>query len=445
MIYFENIRWKNFLSTGNQWTDIPLNEHANTIIVGENGAGKSTILDALCFVLFNKPFRKISKSQMLNSINMGGLEVEVKFRIGKMNYKIRRGMKPNVFEIYQDSTLLNQPGSQRDYQKQLEETILKLNFKSFTQIVVLGASTFIPFMQLSVSHRREVIEDLLDISIFSNMGRLLKDRVAENKESIRDADYQIDLLKTKIDTQQSYIRKLKEQNDDTIATFQNLIDGAQDEINDLTQLSNGIVEKIEFLSEDVAPLKVNENKKAKLIDIHNRMRRKIKNAEKRIAFFNDNAECPTCSQDINDDIRESKISETNATISEVQAGEGELQKKLAELDSKINELAGTTTRKLKKVRSEGSYQFHGNTPKPKVPETKKQKWILVNKQGKLSGILDHIAFDTRESAKAWFQNTSDISGGTIRIDDHYYVLKNEEYEFLKELDVLDLIADHDIN
>ena len=163
-----------------------------------------------------------------------------------------------------------------------------------------------------------MIEDLLDISIFSNMGRLLKDRVAENKESIRDADYQIDLLKTKIDTQQSYIRKLKEQNDDTIATFQNLID-AQDEINDLTQLSNSIVEKIEFLSEDVAPLKVNENKKAKLIDIHNRMKRKIKNAEKRIAFFNDNAECPTCSQDINDDIKESKISETNATIVEVQA------------------------------------------------------------------------------------------------------------------------------
>ena len=338
MIYFENIRWKNFLSTGNQWTDIPLNAHSNTIIVGENGAGKSTILDALCFVLFNKPFRKISKSQMLNSINMGGLEVEVKFTIGKMNYTIRRGMKPNIFEIFQDSTLLNQPGSARDYQKQLEETILKLNFKSFTQIVVLGASTFIPFMQLSVSHRREVIEDLLDISIFSNMGRLLKDRVAENKESIRDADYQIDLLKTKIDTQQSYIRKLKEQNDDTIATFQNLIDGAQDEINDLTQLSNSIVEKIEFLSEDVAPLKVNENKKAKLIDIHNRMRRKIKNAEKRIAFFNDNAECPTCSQDISKDIRESKISETNATISEVQAGEGELQKQLAELDGKINEM-----------------------------------------------------------------------------------------------------------
>ena len=341
MIYFENIRWKNFLSTGNQWTDIPLNAHSNTIIVGENGAGKSTILDALCFVLFNKPFRKISKSQMLNSINMGGLEVEVKFRIGKMNYKILRGMKPNIFEIYQDSTLLNQPGSARDYQKQLEETILKLNFKSFTQIVVLGASTFIPFMQLSVSHRREVIEDLLDISIFSNMGRLLKDRVAENKESIRDADYQIDLLKTKIDTQQSYIRKLKEQNDDTIATFQSLISGAEEEIKAIKKDSEDVTQKLEFLHEDISSLKVDENKKAKLVDIHNRMLRKIKNAEKQIKFFNDNAECPTCSQDINDTIRDDRIESLNKSIVEVQAGDEQLSKQMQELDTKITSMLET--------------------------------------------------------------------------------------------------------
>ena len=341
MIYFENIRWKNFLSTGNQWTDIPLNAHSNTIIVGENGAGKSTILDALCFVLFNKPFRKISKSQMLNSINMGGLEVEVKFRIGKMNYKILRGMKPNIFEIYQDSTLLNQPGSARDYQKQLEETILKLNFKSFTQIVVLGASTFIPFMQLSVSHRREVIEDLLDISIFSNMGKLLKDRVAENKESIRDADYQIDLLKTKIDTQQSYIRKLKEQNDDTIATFQSLISGAEEEIKAIKKDSEDVTQKLEFLHEDISSLKVDENKKAKLVDIHNRMLRKIKNAEKQIKFFNDNAECPTCSQDINDTIRDDRIESLNKSIVEVQAGDEQLSKQMQELDTKITSMLET--------------------------------------------------------------------------------------------------------
>ncbi len=338
MIYFKDIRWKNFLSTGNVWTQIKLNEHSNTIIVGENGAGKSTILDAICFVLFNKPFRKISKSQMLNSINMSGLEVHINFTIGKTDYIIKRGMKPSIFEIYQDNTLLNQPGSQRDYQKQLEETILKLNYKSFTQIVVLGASTFIPFMQLSVAHRREVIEDLLDISIFSNMGKLLKDRVSENKEMIRDTDYQIDVLMNKIDTQTSYIRKIKEQNDDTIATFQGLIDGAQDEINDLSQLSNNILEDIEKLSEQVKPLKSEETKKTKLDDIHKRMTSKVKNIQKKIQFFAETNNCPTCSQEIDESIKKQKIAEHKEQQKEIHDGEDKLVEEVAKLDRRITEL-----------------------------------------------------------------------------------------------------------
>ena len=338
MIYFKDIRWKNFLSTGNVWTQIKLNEHSNTIIVGENGAGKSTILDAICFVLFNKPFRKISKSQMLNSINMSGLEVHINFTIGKTDYIIKRGMKPSIFEIYQDNTLLNQPGSQRDYQKQLEETILKLNYKSFTQIVVLGASTFIPFMQLSVAHRREVIEDLLDISIFSNMGKLLKDRVSENKEMIRDTDYQIDVLMNKIDTQTSYIRKIKEQNDDTIATFQGLIDGAQDEINDLSQLSNNILEDIEKLSEQVKPLKSEETKKTKLDDIHKRMTSKVKNIQKKIQFFAETNNCPTCSQEIDESIKKQKIAEHKEQQKEIHDGEDKLVEEVAKLDKRITEL-----------------------------------------------------------------------------------------------------------
>ena len=338
MIYFKDIRWKNFLSTGNVWTQIKLNEHSNTIIVGENGAGKSTILDAICFVLFNKPFRKISKSQMLNSINMSGLEVHINFTIGKTDYIIKRGMKPAIFEIYQDNTLLNQPGSQRDYQKQLEETILKLNYKSFTQIVVLGASTFIPFMQLSVAHRREVIEDLLDISIFSNMGKLLKDRISENKEMIRDTDYQIDVLMNKIDTQTSYIRKIKEQNDDTIATFQGLIDGAQDEINDLSQLSNNILEDIEKLSEQVKPLKSEETKRTKLDDIHKRMASKVKNIQKKIQFFAETNNCPTCSQEINESIKKQKIAEHKEQQKEIHDGEDKLVEEVAKLDKRIMEL-----------------------------------------------------------------------------------------------------------
>ena len=338
MIYFKDIRWKNFLSTGNVWTKVKLDEHANTIIVGENGSGKSTILDALCFVLFNKPFRKISKSQMLNSINMGGLEVHVNFTIGKTDYIIKRGIKPALFEIYQDNTLLNQPGSSRDYQKQLEETILKLNFKSFTQIVVLGASTFIPFMQLSVAHRREVIEDLLDISIFSNMGKLLKDRVADNRESIRDTDYQIDLLMNKIETQQSYIRKIKEQNDDTIATFQGLIDGAQEEINDLSQLSNNILKDIEKLSEEVQPLKGEETKRTKLDDIHKRMSTKVKNIQKKIQFFAETNNCPTCSQEIDETIKKQKIAEHEDQQKEIHDGEDKLVEEVAKLDKRIMEL-----------------------------------------------------------------------------------------------------------
>ena len=338
MIYFKDIRWKNFLSTGNVWTQIKLNEHANTIIVGENGAGKSTILDAICFVLFNKPFRKISKSQMLNSINQSGLEVHINFSIGKVDYCIKRGMKPSVFEIYQNGTLLNQPGSQKDYQKQLEETILKLNYKSFTQIVVLGASTFIPFMQLSVSHRREVIEDLLDISIFSNMGKLLKDKVADNRELIRDTDYQIDLLMNKIDTQVSYIRKLKEQNDDTISTFEGLIDGAQSEITELTLSSDLILEQIEGLSEMVQPLKGEENKRIKLNDIHKRMETKLKNVEKKITFFAETNNCPTCSQEIDQTIKDKKIKEHEEQREELHGGEDKLIEEVGMLDKRIMNL-----------------------------------------------------------------------------------------------------------
>ena len=208
MIVFETIRWKNFLSTGDQWTEIKLDETTSTLIVGQNGAGKSTMLDALCFGLFNKPFRKINRGQLVNSINEKGLKVEVCFTIGRDDYRVFRGAKPNVFELYRNNKLVDQDAAAKDTQKYLEQSVLKLNFKSFTQVVILGSSTFVPFMQLPASHRREVIEDLLDINIFSNMNALLKDRVRTANGQNKDCTHMLRLAKEKVESQQKLINSL---------------------------------------------------------------------------------------------------------------------------------------------------------------------------------------------------------------------------------------------
>ena len=212
MITFETIRWKNFLSTGDQWTEIELNESQSTLIVGTNGAGKSTMLDALCFALFNKPFRKINKGQLVNTINEKGLKVEVTFSIGNDDYRVFRGIKPNVFELYRNNKLVDQDAAQKDTQKYLEQSILKLNFKSFTQVVILGSSTFVPFMQLPAAHRREVIEDLLDINIFSNMNQLLKDRVRTAQSQSNDCTHLLNIAEERVESQERLINSLAQVN-----------------------------------------------------------------------------------------------------------------------------------------------------------------------------------------------------------------------------------------
>ena len=213
MITFETIRWKNFLSTGDQWTEIELSETQSTLIVGANGAGKSTLLDALCFGLFNKPFRKITKGQLVNSINEKGTKVEVCFSIGTDEYRVFRGIKPNVFELYKNNKLVDQDAAVKDTQKYLEQQVLKLNFKSFTQVVILGSSTFVPFMQLSAPHRREVIEDLLDINIFSNMNQLLKDRVRTTLAQSKDCEHLVSVAEERVTSQRKLISSLKDVND----------------------------------------------------------------------------------------------------------------------------------------------------------------------------------------------------------------------------------------
>ena len=223
MITFKYVRWKNFLSTGNQFTEIKLDKEPTTLIIGENGAGKSTILDALCFALFGKPFRNISKMQMVNSINNSSSVVEVEFQIGTIEYKVTRSIKPNKFEIYQNNILINQNANARDYQKILEQQILKLNFRSFTQVVILGSSTFIPFMQLKARHRREVVEEILDIQIFSTMNFILKQKLKTILDDIRENDYQYQLTSEKISLQENHIADLKENKEKIIKQKQKLI------------------------------------------------------------------------------------------------------------------------------------------------------------------------------------------------------------------------------
>ena len=215
LVTFNTVRWKNFLSTGNTFTEIQLDQNPSTLVVGENGAGKSTILDALCFVLFNKPFRQISKGQLLNSINQREAVVEVEFSTQSKKVKIVRGIKPNVFEIYVDDVMINQNANAKDYQKHLEQQILKFNYRSFTQVVILGSSTFVPFMQLNSKNRREVVEDILDIKIFSLMNLVLKTKVREVNTNITDTNYTKELTQSKIEMQEKYIEDSKN-NRDTI-------------------------------------------------------------------------------------------------------------------------------------------------------------------------------------------------------------------------------------
>ena len=244
MITFQKIRWKNFLSTGDQWTEIDLNKSSTTLVIGTNGAGKSTMLDALCFALFNKPYRKINKPQLVNSSNEKGCLVEVEFSVGPRNYLIRRGIKPNVFDIIVDGEMKNKEADDRANQKIVEEQILKLNYKSFTQIVILGSSNFVPFMQLTQAHRREVIEDLLDIRIFSAMNNLLKEEIRQSREVIKNLTLKKNTIKDKISMQEGFIEDLENRHKDKIDENENKIEKLIASALDTDKENNSISEKI---------------------------------------------------------------------------------------------------------------------------------------------------------------------------------------------------------
>jgi len=311
LILFGKLRYKNFLSTGNSWTEINLAEAANTLIIGDNGAGKSTLLDALCFALFGKPFRNINKPQLVNSINRKKMLVEVEFKIGSNEYMVRRGIKPGIFEIHCNGSIQNQDAATKDYQKFLENNILKLNYTSFTQIVILGSSTFVPFMQLSAWRRREIIEDLLDIKVFSIMNILLKDRISNNKENITTIRNEIEILEEKKRLQKRYIENLKSDQKGLKEDYKKKLSDSQvtlDSINvkiikreeEINQL-NGLLAKKDVITEEHRQL---DNYRTKF-------KSAVKSTQKEILFYTENVECPTCKQGLDGNF----ISEIRAKLS----------------------------------------------------------------------------------------------------------------------------------
>jgi DNA repair exonuclease SbcCD ATPase subunit len=339
MIIFRNIRFRNFLSTGNNWTEIDFDKFKTTLVVGHNGSGKSTMLDALAFALFGKPHRNINKPQLVNTINNKDCMVEVKFDVAGSSYKIVRGIKPQKFEIWKDDQLLNQSSHAKEYQRILEQNILKLNHKSFHQIVVLGSSSFVPFMQLPAQHRRDVIEDLLDINIFSKMNQILKEKNSLIKEELRQLDYDLELKKEKIELQSKYIKEVQALSDDQIEEKENEIFLAEDSITNLQQENATTSDEIEKLSEGLEEgLKKNNDKKQTLLHYGAEFNQKIKALVRDSKFYEENDTCPTCSQDINEDLRSEKLSSAKTKASEIQKALDDVAEQSATVESALERL-----------------------------------------------------------------------------------------------------------
>lgn len=343
MIYFKNIRWKNFLSTGNTYTEIVLDKHRSTLIVGENGAGKSTLLDALSFGLYGKPFRKILKNQLINTVNEKGAVVELEFLIGKKSYKIIRGIKPNVFDIFCDDVLIDQNADAKEYQNMLESQILKLNQKSFAQIVILGSASFIPFMQLPTAHRREIIEDLLDIQIFSTMNSLLKDKVALNRIHTTDVDHTVRSTAEKIELYKKHIDSLKQNNDELIAQKRQRIEQLTNDITTTTAAVDTLQAEIGELQSTIVDHAKVKARAETVRDLARQIDLRLEKLRKDASFFSTHDDCPTCRQGIQHEHKTEILNNNNTSIAEIQVGQGKIKEELSRLSGRLTEIADVSS------------------------------------------------------------------------------------------------------
>ena len=336
MIAFKSLKFKNFLSTGNYFTEINFDEAPNTLVVGTNGAGKSTMLDALCFVLFGKAFRNINKPQLINSINQKDCVVECLFFVGKKEYRIVRGIKPNIFEIYINGELINQEAASKDYQEILEKQVLKLNYKSFTQIVILGSASFTPFMQLSAADRRAIIEDLLDIQIFSSMNSILKDRISKNKDEVVSNKFAFELAEQNYQMQEKHINQLKQNNENKVKEYEAEIESSRGVIQTLHEELTSASGNVATLQEQVSSKLEVEDKVKKLTKIESQIESNLSKFQKDIRFFESNGSCPTCRQTIAMSFKKTELGNLSNKVTECEHGLVQLETKILEEQNKLN-------------------------------------------------------------------------------------------------------------
>ena len=450
MIVFEKVRWKNFLSTGNVFSEIDLQRSRTNLIVGHNGSGKSTILDALTFSLFGKPFRKISKSMLVNSVNEKDTMVEIEFSIGKNSYQVIRGIKPNKFMVYCNGQPWDEDAKAVDQQKNLEQNVLKMNFKSFTQIVVLGSSTFVPFMRLPGQQRREIIEDILDIQVFSVMNNRLKDKIRENNEEIKDLDYQLHLLEEKIELQKQYMLELKKKTDAEIDKKKEKIKEYQQEEESSLGNIRDLTDQVTNLSTEMEEYSKSSSKLKKLNTFLIKLNQKLQTCKKEHEFFEDNHVCPTCTQDLSDEFRADKIEEGKTKLDEMNVGYEELQtaikdeeernEKFLELTQEVNTKNTTITNinyQLMSIRSnideisKEIKELEGSTPDKKAEFVKLEGLIEDKKATKKNCAISKKDRDVLQVATTLLKD----SGIKTRIIKTYLPTMNKLInQFLQSMD-----------